>query len=203
MAANGGLITKEDLAAYEAKERAPVKGTFRGYEIAAMPPPSSGGVALIEMLNMLEAFDLKAKGFDSRRGAASRDRSDAPRLPRSRALPRRSRLRAGAAGEAACRRTTRARWPATIDPAKATQQRRARQGHRHRAAGRSRTRRRISPSSTRTAWPCRNTYTLEGGYGSRVVVKGAGFLLNNEMGDFNKKPGRHATRPATSARRRT
>src|SRR5580765_4664630 len=65
MAANGGIITKEDLAAYEAKERAPVKGTFRGYEIAAMPPPSSGGVALIEMLNILESFDLKAKGFDS------------------------------------------------------------------------------------------------------------------------------------------
>ena len=65
LAANGGLITKADLAAYEAKERAPVKGTFRGYEIASMPPPSSGGVALIEMLNMLEAFDLKAKGFES------------------------------------------------------------------------------------------------------------------------------------------
>ena len=65
MAANGGIISKDDLAAYEAKERAPVKGTFRGYEIAAMPPPSSGGVAMIEMLNILESFDLKAKGFDS------------------------------------------------------------------------------------------------------------------------------------------
>ena len=48
-----------------------------------------------------------------------------------------------------------------------------------------------------------NTYTLEGGFGSRVVVKGAGFLLNNEMGDFNKKPGDHRRRRATSARRRT
>src|SRR5262245_6670018 len=65
MAANGGIITKEDLAAYEAKERAPVKGSFRGFEIVSMPPPSSGGVALIEMLNMLESHDLKAKGFDS------------------------------------------------------------------------------------------------------------------------------------------
>src|SRR3954468_23558958 len=65
MAANGGIITKEDLAKYEARERAPVKGTFRGYDIVAMPPPSSGGVALIEMLNMLEAYDLKSKGFAS------------------------------------------------------------------------------------------------------------------------------------------
>ena len=62
MAANGGLITKDDLAAYQAKERAPVRGTYRGYEIVSMPPPSSGGVALIEMLNILEPFDLKAKG---------------------------------------------------------------------------------------------------------------------------------------------
>ncbi|MEO6236647.1 MAG: gamma-glutamyltransferase, partial [Vicinamibacterales bacterium] len=65
LAANGGIITREDLAAYAAKERAPVKGTFRGFDIASMPPPSSGGVALIEMLNMLENFDLKAKGFNS------------------------------------------------------------------------------------------------------------------------------------------
>src|SRR5438270_8964506 len=54
LAANGGLITKEDLAAYEAKERAPVRGSFRGYDVVSMPPPSSGGVALIEMLNILE-----------------------------------------------------------------------------------------------------------------------------------------------------
>src|SRR5262249_9781413 len=65
MAANGGIITKKDLEEYDAKERAPVKGTFRGYDIAAMPPPSSGGVAMIEMLNILESFDLKSKGFDS------------------------------------------------------------------------------------------------------------------------------------------
>ena len=59
MKANGGLISKDDLAAYQAKERQPVRGTYRGYEIVSMPPPSSGGVALIEMLNILEPFDLK------------------------------------------------------------------------------------------------------------------------------------------------
>src|SRR5437764_1336777 len=65
LAANGGLITKEDLAAYEAKERTPVRGSFRGYDVVSMPPPSSGGVALIEMLNILEAYDLKSKGPNS------------------------------------------------------------------------------------------------------------------------------------------
>src|SRR5205823_5875027 len=60
--ANGGLITKKDLAAYRAVVRRPVTGSYRGYQIISMPPPSSGGVALIEMLNILENFDLKQKG---------------------------------------------------------------------------------------------------------------------------------------------
>ena len=59
MKANGGLITKEDLAAYQAKERQPVRGTYRGFDIVSMPPPSSGGIALIEMLNILEPLHLK------------------------------------------------------------------------------------------------------------------------------------------------
>src|SRR5687767_3352537 len=63
MKANGGLITKEDLAAYQAKERQPVRGTYKGFEIVSMAPVSSGGVALIEMLNILEPLDLKSKGL--------------------------------------------------------------------------------------------------------------------------------------------
>src|SRR5262245_36901129 len=63
MAANGGLISKEDLASYRAKQRKPVRGTYKGYEIISMPPPSSGGVALVEMLNILEPYDLKSKGL--------------------------------------------------------------------------------------------------------------------------------------------
>src|SRR5262249_20542963 len=65
MMANGGLITKQDLKNYTAARRAPVKGMYRGYEIIAMPPPSSGGVGVIEMLNVLEGYDLKAMGFSS------------------------------------------------------------------------------------------------------------------------------------------
>ena len=187
MAANGGIISKDDLAAYEAKERAPVKGTFRGYEIAAMPPPSSGGVAMIEMLNILESFDLKAKGFDSadarhleieamRRAYLDRARHlgdpDFVQMPLTKLLSKDyARTLAG-----------------TIDPAKASSS--AELGKDIITTPPQ------EPDETthfsvidRSGMAVSNTYTLEGGYGSRVVVKGAGFLLNNEMGDFNKNPG--------------
>ncbi len=65
MRRGGGLITEEDLARYEAKERAPIHGAYRGYEVISMPPPSSGGVALVEMLNILEGFDLRGMGHNS------------------------------------------------------------------------------------------------------------------------------------------
>src|SRR4029453_19369462 len=65
MKANGGLITMADLKAYQAKRRGVVKGTYRGYDIIGMPPPSSGGTAVIEMLNILESFDLKGNGYGS------------------------------------------------------------------------------------------------------------------------------------------
>ena len=65
MKANGGLITREDLKNYQAKQRAPIKGTYRGHEIIGMPPPSSGGISVQLMLNMLESSDLKANGYGS------------------------------------------------------------------------------------------------------------------------------------------
>ncbi len=188
LGANGGIITREDLAAYAAKERAPVKGTFRGFDIASMPPPSSGGVALIEMLNMLENFDLKAKGFNSaeakhfeieamRRAYLDRARylgdPDFVQVPLSKLLSKDyARTLAG-----------------TIDPAKATSSLELGQDIITTAGA-------PEPDETthfsvidRNGMAVSNTYTLEGGYGSRVVVKGAGFILNNEMGDFNKNPG--------------
>ena len=65
MKANGGLITMADLKAYQAKKRAVVKGTYRGYDVIGMPPPSSGGMAVVQMLNVLEGYDLKANGYGS------------------------------------------------------------------------------------------------------------------------------------------
>jgi gamma-glutamyltranspeptidase/glutathione hydrolase len=187
LAANGGLITRADLAAYEARERPPVKGTFRGYDIVSMPPPSSGGVALIEMLNMLESFDLKAKGFLSaeathfeieamRRAYLDRARylgdPDFVQIPLSRLLSKDYARTLGSTIEAA-KASSSVQLGKDIVTASAPE-----------------------PDETthfsvidRLGMAVSNTYTLEGGYGSRVVVKGAGFLLNNEMGDFNKNPG--------------
>ena len=188
MAVHGGLITKEDLAGYQAKERAPVTGTFRGYDIAAMAPPSSGGVAMIEMLNILEELRSEVERRGVGPGQASRDRSDAPCLSRSRAVPRRYRLRADTDRHLDVE-GSREDVAATIDPAKASISA---------VLGKDilTTTMPGEPDETthfsvidRNGMAVSNTFTLEGGYGSRVVVNGAGFLLNNEMGDFNKNPG--------------
>jgi len=184
MAANDGLITLDDLKAYTAKRRTPLTGTYRGYGVVAMPPPSSGGIAVIQILNTLEGYDLAAAGPGSARNAhlmseamrrAFADRARHvgdpdfnPDLPVARLISKEH--------AAALRRT--------INPARAS---------------------RSSPESFE--WPYESqetthfsvvdaqrnavalTYTLEYGYGSRIVVPGAGFLLNNEMGDFNAAPG--------------
>src|SRR2546428_4127215 len=85
MAAHGGLITRDDLRAYEARRRAPLKGTYRGFDVLAMPPVSAGGTALLEMLNVLEGYDLAASGFGSaitvHRTAEAMRRAFADRAP--------------------------------------------------------------------------------------------------------------------------
>ncbi|WP_200761085.1 gamma-glutamyltransferase, partial [Salmonella enterica] len=62
---NGGLMTKEDLASYKAVERTPISGDYRGYQVFSMPPPSSGGIHIVQILNILENFDMKKYGFGS------------------------------------------------------------------------------------------------------------------------------------------
>lgn len=183
MKRHGGIITEQDLAEYVAKERAPVRGTFKGYEIITMPPPSSGGVAMLEMLNILEGVDLKGMGHNSplyvhylaesmRR--AFRDRAihlgdpDFTKPPVDKLTNK---------GYAATLR-------AGIDTAKASPSSPAdvAQGYE-------------SDETTHYSVVDKDglavsvTYTLEAGYGLGAVVDGAGFLLNNEMGDFNGKPG--------------
>ena len=183
MQRHGGLITEADLARYEAKERAPVRGNYRGYDIISMPPPSSGGVALIEMLNILEGYPLQAAGHDSPRYVhlvteamrrAFIDRAkylgdpDFTKVPVSMLTDKQF---------AQTRRLTiipgRASTSAPSDLA-------------------------VNYESDQTThysivdadgMAVSVTYTLENGYGLGAVVAGAGFLLNNEMGDFNGKPG--------------
>ena len=84
MQKGGGLITAEDLAAYEVKERQPIRGTYRGYEVISAPPPSSGGVALVEILNILEGYDLAKQG---NRSAASIHLTPRPFSARSSIAP--------------------------------------------------------------------------------------------------------------------
>jgi gamma-glutamyltranspeptidase / glutathione hydrolase len=188
MKTNGGLITKEDLAAYEAKVRTPVRGTYKGFEIISMPPPSSGGVALIEMLNVLEPLNLKTKGLLT-----------APALHAQIEAMRRAYLdRARYLGDPdfteipVARLTSKdhARQTASsILPDKASSSAELGKDILSAVPG-------PEPEATthfsvidRNGMTVATTTTLEGSFGSHVVVKGAGFLLNNEMGDFNKKPG--------------
>ncbi len=187
MKANNGLITKQDLAAYRAQIRKPVRGTYRGFDVISMPPPSSGGVALIEMLNILEPQDLKSKGLLTapaihlqveamRRAYLDRARHlgdpDFVKVPVER-LTSKEHARAVAR---------------SIDPERASSSVELGKDIVTTQATESEETTHFSVLDSKGMGVV-NTYTLEGGYGSRVVVKGAGFLLNNEMGDFNKKPG--------------
>lgn len=187
MSAHGGLITKEDLAAYRAEIRVALRGMFRGYDIISMPPPSSGGTALIEMLNILEGFDLKSKGVLT--AAAIHYQVEAMRrayLDRAKHLGDPDFV-----GVPIPTLTSKAYARAiagSIHPEKASSS--IELGRDLVTAGTP------EPDETthfsvidRSGMAVASTYTLEGSYGSRVVVSGAGFLLNNEMGDFNRNPG--------------
>jgi gamma-glutamyltranspeptidase / glutathione hydrolase len=187
MKANGGLITKEDLAKYEAKEREPIRGTYKGYEVISMPPPSSGGVALVEMLNILEPMNLKSKGLLT--AAALHPQIEAMRrayLDRARHLGDPDFVEVPVATLTSKEHARKV--AESIDPAKASSS--VELGKDIVTVTRQ------EPDETtqysvidKDGMAVSTTYTLEGGFGSHVVVKGAGFLLNNEMGDFNKKPG--------------
>lgn len=185
MKRGGGLMTHEDLQAYQPVERPPVRGTYRGYEIISMGPPSSGGIALIQLLNLLEPFDLRAMGFASSKTVSLMaeamklvyaDRaeylgdSDFYPVPvqklisKEYAAERRKLLDTTHAvpssqvshGVISLREGTETTHYCVID----------RWGNA------------VSVTTTINSW-----------FGSMVVVEGAGFLLNNEMDDFSAKPG--------------
>ena len=190
----GGLITTKDLAAYEVKEREPVSGSYRGYEIISAPPPSSGGIALIELLNILEGYDLAKLGVASAESVhlqaeafrrAFFDRAELLGDPDFTSIP----------VAALIDKHYAAAWRESLDP------------------------RRASPSAglrrpvqvfdkldrvAAVAEPTHTTHysvvdsagnavavttTLNDEFGSRVTPAGLGFLLNDEMDDFTSKPG--------------
>lgn len=189
MEANGGLITREDLAAYEAVEQPVIHGTYRGYDIYSMAPPSSGGVILVEMLNILEGFNLAAFGHNSalylhvlteamRRAYADRaehlgDPDFNPLMPVERLT---SKAYADALRE-------------DIDLYSASDSDSSRFNAAYLESEETTHFSVVDAQGNAVSM----TYTLEYGYGSKMVVEGAGFLLNNEMGDFNPIPGRTTT----------
>jgi len=183
MLAHGGLITREDLKKYTAKKRTPVKGVYRGYDIISMPPISSGGVGLIEMLNVLEGYDIASMGPGSaaavhvmveamKRAYADRahylgDPDFVKDMPVARLT---SKEYATELRKTIDLQRTKPSSPTTFEwshESDETTHISVVDGDRNAVA---------------------MTYTLEQGYGVKIVVPGAGFLLNNEMGDFNAAP---------------
>ena len=183
MGRGGGLVSAEDLSAYSSVWRTPVRGTYRGYEIASMPPPSSGGILLVQMLNMLEPYDVGALGAGApatlhlmieaeRRAYADRAQHlgdpDFYQVPAAMLVDKRyARQRFAdfdpAAANASAHVGAGAPWPAESPETT------------HVSA--------LDAAGNAVAY----TTTLNLGYGSKIVVAGGGFLLNNEMDDFSAK----------------
>ena len=185
MSAHGGLISLRDLAGYRAEERAPLEGRYKGITVLTAPPSSSGGIALLEMLGILEGTGYERHGLSSaaaihyqaeamRRAYADRNEylgdPDFVDNPIARLLDR----------------TYLARLRATIDPERATPSRDVRPGLAPRSEQEQTTH-----FSVVDRWgnAVAVTYTLNGGFGNGITVPGLGFLLNNEMDDFASKPG--------------
>lgn len=183
----GGMITEADLAAYEATEQPAIHGTYRGYDVYGMPPPSSGGVAVVEMLNILEGYTLAEIGHNSalylhlvteamRRAFA--DRAEFIGDPAFNSQMPLDRLTSKAYGKDLMH---------TIDWYQASPSDSSKFNASLLAYESEETTHFSIVDAAGNAVSM--TYTLEYSYGSRLVVDGAGFLLNNEMGDFNPVPG--------------
>lgn len=184
MAENGGIITEEDLAKYESIERAPVTGTYKDYDIISMPPPSSGGASLIQMMNMMEQVNWDEIEFNSteyvhivaesmRRAYADRaehmgDPDFNPEMPIDRLISK----------EHAQNRFANIDW----DQASVSDSSKFGQLY----DGKNTTHFSVIDKDGNAV---SLTYTLEWSYGARTGSPELGFILNNEMGDFNPVPG--------------
>src|SRR5882724_4869681 len=185
MKRHNGLMTLDDLRGYVAKEREPLSGTYRGYEVISMPPPSSGGTVLLEMLNILEGYDLKQMDASSseryhltaeamRRAFADRAEymgdSDFVKVPVAGLVDKSyaDKLRATINSErASTSEEVRAGRPVGYESGETT----------HFTV--------VDAEGNAVA----NTYTLNNSYGSAATAKGTGIILNDEMDDFAAKPG--------------
>jgi gamma-glutamyltranspeptidase/glutathione hydrolase len=190
MQRSGGLITLDDLASYNVVEREPVCGSYRQYSLCAMPPPSSGGIHLIQMLNILENFDLKKMGHNSAAylhylieamRTAYADRSLYLGDPDFTPVPTNQLI-----DKAYARTLSR-----EINSNKSRRSKDVYPGLDKWVASQPNESEETTHYSTwdKQGNVVSNTYTLNFAYGSGIAVEGAGFLLNNEMDDFSAKPG--------------
>ena len=186
MKRNNGLITLEDLKNYQAKERTPLQGTYRGYPIITMPPPSSGGIVMLQVLNMLENYDLRKMGYNSaqkyhilaeamRRAFADRAEfmgdPDFAKVPTAQLIDKNyAKQRAG-----------------TINLTQASKSTDIKAGEITFSEGTETTHFTVVDGDGNVVT---NTYTINDLYGSRVTAKGTGVLLNDEMDDFAARPGK-------------
>jgi gamma-glutamyltranspeptidase / glutathione hydrolase len=184
MKLHNGLITLEDLRGYTPKERTPIQGTYRGFPVISMPPPSSGGIAMLEVLNILEGYDIRKMGYNSaekyhvlteamRRAFADRSHflgdPDFVKVPATELINKKYAdvLRS------------------TIDLTKASKSSNIRHGEPIK-----------EPTETthftvadKDGNVVSNTYTINDLYGSAVTIKGTGMLMNDEMDDLAARPG--------------
>ena len=200
MQKGGGLITADDLADYEVKERETVRGTYRGYEVISAPPPSSGGTVLIESLNIVEGYDLGKMGNRSAQSIhytveafrrAFFDRAEFMGDPDFAKIP---------VAQLIDKRYAKA-WEETIDPARATPssdlKRPAVFSQLEQYAAAHPPVMAPHESNHTTHYSVMDTEgnavsvttTINDWFGSRVTADGLGFLLNDEMDDFSAKPG--------------
>ncbi|MBP0021984.1 MAG: gamma-glutamyltransferase [Cyanobacteria bacterium SBLK] len=187
MANNAGLIAKEDLAAYQPAIRQPVKGTYRGYDIYSMPPPSSGGVHLIQILNLLESYPLRELGHNSAQTIHLMAESmKLAYADRSKYLGDPDFVDVPVSGLISKQYANRLRSQMSSSHATPSTE--------------------IAPGNPPIFWQesdetthysvvdkdgnaVTNTYTLNFSFGTGITVPGTGILLNNEMDDFSAKPG--------------
>lgn len=185
MQSHGGTMTLEDLKAYKVVERQPIIGDYRGYKVVTMPPPSSGGVHLIEILNMLEHYPIKEDGVNSAKNIhhmaesmklAYADRSEYLGDPDFVKIPV-----TGLTSKAYANEQVK-----TIDDNKARLSSNIKPGKPQPYESDQTTHFSVMDKAGNAVAV---TYTLNLNFGSGIVVEGTGILLNNEMDDFSVKPG--------------
>lgn len=185
MKKHGGLITKEDLGSYKAFIRKPVTGTHHGYQIISMPPPSSGGTILIEMLNILENYNLgQRERYAPETLHLIAETMKFAYLDRAKYMGDTDFVEVPVDLLTSKKHAEKVREK--IDPKKAIPSRKMGQEILTLEKSKETTHYSVIDKS---GLAVATTYTLNGGFGAGVVAKGTGILLNNEMDDFNTTPG--------------